>query len=420
MRAFSVATDDCTARAGRLGPLAAELGSLSPRLLAALASAGTELLPAYGLLDAVSLATSVTELCAPLPGGLPATATEICLLAAALTAAAAAYAAVDATVTACAAAQGLGIELHRLEAQAFSTLSALAVVATWTAWNGTAPWPLAQLASPLVTAADRLLEGREHVTELSDQQAGAAAIDLSLVRSGAASIAGALGVVGSLEAARRASTFAVLQTSGGPHPRFVVCLPGLHDLAGATDGAADVTGAVITLTGHSAYVRGVLDVLRTLPRGSRVLLVGHSQGGMVAHAVASDASLAGEAGVDIAGVLTAGSPAMADVPLSRQIRELALIDDRDPVPMLPLALDLVAPGPDLSPPPPHPGRAVVRFAGRHAPGALANHSLDTGGYLDVAASDDPRVRDFAAAMREFFAPRAVTARIFQVTDGGAP
>jgi pimeloyl-ACP methyl ester carboxylesterase len=193
----------------------------------------------------------------------------------------------------------------------------------------------------------------------------------------------------------------------------VVCLPGLQRWWGVDGSAADLPGAVATFSGHSGYITGVRETLRTLPAGSTVTLVGHSQGGMVAQSLAADAALRA-ARVHVDAVLTAGSPHGGTDPPA-QVAYVALENDADPVPALRGLVSALLPA---IPQQRAPGRIVVRFPRTHDGLTVANHMLGSGGYLAAAASDDPRVSDFRWRTREFFPGAALSLRVYQVVDRG--
>jgi pimeloyl-ACP methyl ester carboxylesterase len=217
------------------------------------------------------------------------------------------------------------------------------------------------------------------------------------------SLAHLLGVVEAISDTRHPSTVALLQVGVDP-PRFVVCLPGLQDATGSDGASADLPGAVATLTGHSAYIRGVRGLVGSLPPGSQVLLVGHSQGGMVGEAVAEQPHVRGST---IAGLLTAGSPALAQR-VTPQVAHLSLRNAEDPVPLLGRAategMPLGSDGPVLT----------FSTPGRWVSGT--KHGLGSGGYLATAASDDPKVVRFRTQVSAFLRPGPVPAQFFQVTD----
>jgi pimeloyl-ACP methyl ester carboxylesterase len=214
---------------------------------------------------------------------------------------------------------------------------------------------------------------------------------------------GLLAVVDAVSDTRHPSTVVLLKV-GDPPPRFVVCLPGVQDATGSDRASADLPGALATLTGHSAYIRGVQRLLASLPPGSQALLVGHSQGGMVGEALAEHPQVGG---TTIAGLLTAGSPALAQR-VDTSVAHLTLRNNDDPVPMLGRAASGPLPTPDDGP--------VLRFSTRGHAISGTKHGLGSGGYLATAGSDDPRVVAFRRQVAAFLRPGPVPARFFQVTD----
>jgi hypothetical protein len=153
--------------------------------------------------------------------------------------------------------------------------------------------------------------------------------------------------------------------------RWVVTLPGTADwspLAGRTP--FDLTGDVRLMAGRDSAGRaGVVAALRAVGvrPGEPVMLAGHSQGGMVAAALAADPRVRRE--FTITHVVTAGAP-IGLVPVPRDVRVLSLEHTEDLVPRLD--------GRD------NPGRAgwVTVTAGARTP-IPAPRSLDVG---DLAAS----------------------------------
>lgn len=395
-------------RAARVQGCAADVAAAVPPLAGALAGSGLELTPVVGVLGGPLLAAELAARLLPLPGGLLGLAAALEALAAELLAAAASYAAVDAA----AAAVGAAV---RVEEQVATPLAALGLVVAWDAAHQL-PAPLRPAGEAALGLADRALEGEPRVRRLAPSRLAAAGLGPAELAAGGRSVAAALGLVSGLSTPATPSTGVLLRTAAGPPPRFVLCLPGLQDWHGTDTSAADLPGAAATLTGHSAYISGAREVLDGLPRGSEVLLVGHSQGGMVAEALAADRGLS-RSGVRVAALVTAGAPRLATDPLPGR-PYLALENDLDPVPPL---RGLVAGA--LLPPigqPRDPDRVVVRFPAPRPGLTLANHVLDgdAAGYLAEAAGDDPRVAAFRRATARFWTGRATVAEVFQVTDAG--
>ena len=308
------------ARADELDRMAADILALVPQIAVWAARSGLHELVGYGIFGGLPVAADLMAVCLPgTPDSLPDVAADLVALGAAVRAAALSYAAVD-------AARWARSELPTAEALlmlvAWNRLHRAeqltrALTGGWTA-AGAAPRPRGQRRA--WTRADRWVEGPARVTEVDPSHDAAA-----LRSAGGRPRRACWRVVDTIEDPAHPSTAALLHVGDDP-PRYVLCLPGLQDATGADAGSADLPGAIATLTGHSAYIRGMSDVLATLPAGSQVLLVGHSQGGMVAEALADGRTT----GVTIAGVLTAGAPLLAtSVPPS--IPYLALENAADPV-----------------------------------------------------------------------------------------
>lgn len=381
------------ARARELEHMAGEVAAMVPRIAACAVDARLHELVAYGLFSALPVAADLFSLCLPgVPGSLPDAAAELAALAVAVRAARVAYAAVDA------------VGWARSE---LPTAQALVMLSSWRSLHLTVRVVDATgvpLAGSLVDQAgewgleqaDRLLEGPGRL------QPVAPATMPVLPAQPARGLDDLLAVVDAISDTRHPSTVALLHVGDDP-PRFVVCLPGLQDATGSDGASADLPGALATLTGHSAYIRGVRHLLSSLPPGSRVLLVGHSQGGMVGEALAEHSTVGGST---IAGLLTAGSPALA-TRVNAQVAHLSLRNREDPVPLLGRAASAGRPADDGS---------VVTFStpGRWVSGA--KHGLGSGGYLATAGSDNPKVVGFRKQVRTFLRPGPVRAQFYQVTD----
>ena len=186
--------------------------------------------------------------------------------------------------------------------------------------------------------------------------------------------------------------------AGRPTRKVVVDIPGtgLWDLpVGGTK--SDVTGMgtnLRALAGEpTTYEAGVLAAMRAagVRPDDEVLLVGHSQGAMIAVNAARDAAASGE--FAITHVITAGGPigGLATAVPSR-VQVLALENDGDVVPELD--------GTE------NPDRTNVTTATvHHQHGAVeADHSLDESyvpGARDVDASSDPSLRAYVDSLSGF-------------------
>jgi hypothetical protein len=160
---------------------------------------------------------------------------------------------------------------------------------------------------------------------------------------------------------------------------------------------------------RTSYEQGVLMAMRRagVRRRDPVMIVGHSQGGMVAVNAARDAVHSGE--FDVTHVVTAGSPiGLTVAQLPKRVQVLALENRSDVVPHLDGRAN-----PDRS--------NVTTVTGRRGDGTvLDDHSLDDA-YVplagDAQASTDRSVRDFLRGAGGYF--RAVDARThaYQVRRG---
>lgn len=157
---------------------------------------------------------------------------------------------------------------------------------------------------------------------------------------------------------------------------------------------------------RTAYEQGVLAAMRRagVRADDAVMLVGHSEGGMVAVTAARDAVLTGE--FNVTHVITAGAPigrSVGSLPSSVQV--LALESSQDVVPHL----DGVA----------NPDRPNVTTAGtRRGDGTvIGDHDIE-GAYLpvarDVQASRNRSIRDFLAGAAGYFRARRVETHTYQV------
>lgn len=194
--------------------------------------------------------------------------------------------------------------------------------------------------------------------------------------------------VGSLPAGTDDGTIDVNRLTGPQGTAWVVNLPGTSswDLPGPPASPArqhdpaDFGGDVRLLAGEStAYERGIVDAVTSLPvkPGQPILLAGHSEGGMVAIAVAG--ALAAR-GLTVTSVLAAGSPIAGMTPPAGT-DVLALENSRDIVPHL-----------DGASAPTGPQWATVTFTAGQG-GIAADHSFAAYAVGAAAAdrSDDPAV-----------------------------
>ena len=193
--------------------------------------------------------------------------------------------------------------------------------------------------------------------------------------------------------------------------RVIADLPGTRELLSVGTGDVnDLTTNARALIGRDGtYEQGVFEALRAAGVGpdDEIMLVGHSQGGMVAIDAARDAA---RNGFTITHVVTAGSPIGLTVgQLPRGIQVLALENRRDVVPRLdgrdnPDRLNVVTVGFD-------PGPGTVG----------TEHAISTS-YLGAAAmadaSDDPAIRAFLDSADGFFRADRVDTGTYAVSRGG--
>lgn len=210
-------------------------------------------------------------------------------------------------------------------------------------------------------------------------------------------------LLGSLEVCARRSrsgpdTIAVrVVTRADGSTAYVVDIPGTADWnapRGPVNPETHDLGTNVRVLGGEATTRqrAVAEALRRAGAGPAdpVMLVGHSQGGMVAAQAAADAGTA-DFDFDVRSVVTAGSPiARADVPPSVQV--LALENVHDVVPQLDSRAN------DDS-----PNVTTVTFEVQH--GSIGdNHGIGTA-YRPAAravdASDDPSLAAFRAGAAPF-------------------
>jgi PGAP1-like protein len=191
---------------------------------------------------------------------------------------------------------------------------------------------------------------------------------------------------------------------------WVVQIPGTQSWSPKPGGdPLDLTGNVHALAGEpTASQRLVAGALRAagVPSGEPVLLVGHSQGGMVAANLAADPEFRKD--FHVTHVVTAGSP-VATVPVPESVSVLSLEHDHDLVPRLDGAAN-----PDRA------GWITVSTAAE-APGESADavRSHDLGSYARTAAavdaSADPGLVAWRAGLAPFLAGDGVTATQLLVT-----
>jgi hypothetical protein len=201
-----------------------------------------------------------------------------------------------------------------------------------------------------------------------------------------------------------------IRADGTVSRAYIVDIPGTRDWS-LTPGQrnADIndisTNLEATAGNRSSYERGIaLALQRAGARpGDPVMLIGHSQGGMVAARAASDFATAGT--YNVTHVITVGAPA-ADMPVPAHVQVLSLENANDLVPHL----DPHA-NPDL------PNRTTVTFATEHD-GVLNNHSINKV-YAPAAraldSSKDPSITAFRDSAAPFLDGDRVTTHVYQVS-----
>jgi pimeloyl-ACP methyl ester carboxylesterase len=185
--------------------------------------------------------------------------------------------------------------------------------------------------------------------------------------------------------------------SGALVRRVIVDIPGTGDWDVARRTDHDVTNIGTSLRALSgeptSYEAGVLAAMRAagVRPTDEVLLVGHSQGGVIAVNTARDAIAGGE--FNVTHVITAGAPIGGTVgALPPTVAVLALENQGD-----------IVPETDGRPNPDRPNVTTVTV--HHDHGAVVpNHDLDQSylpGASDVEASDNPSVQAYLASIDGF-------------------
>ena len=123
----------------------------------------------------------------------------------------------------------------------------------------------------------------------------------------------------------------ILAVKQGHVTRYVVQLPGTQEWGpvSGTDPSDLTTNLELSDDGQAAIMTAVLHAMeQDIPEKAEVLLMGHSQGGILAAALAADPLTAR---YDVKGVLTYGSP-VGRIPIPEGIKVLSVEHLQDPVP----------------------------------------------------------------------------------------
>ena len=228
------------------------------------------------------------------------------------------------------------------------------------------------------------------------------------------SIGSMLDRVGDLED-RPAASIAVQQvTSTDGVARYVVVLSGMRSMTSTAD-PEDLLGSgaalVRTTTNYTTCVREAIDTA-LVPRGAEVLLVGHSEGGIVAMDLAGDPAFNG-ARVRVKQVVAAGAP-ISSMPVAdgSGTRVLSIENVNDIVTHLDAA----------DPPAAHQSveRLTYRFADDER-NIVASHdvSLYARQAAGLAESPNPLMIDVQAGLRPFMGGSATTT-VFTMHDRVTP
>ncbi|GAA4412461.1 hypothetical protein GCM10023168_34280 [Fodinibacter luteus] len=392
MTGVGVRSASLHAAAARVAELADELRAESSRLAVALGRAGVPPLR-EGTRWAVVLAWGRAEagaLAVVGPAGTWGHALALDALALRLRVAAAAYEEVEAAVSAVLAGVGRGVHL----AAHGGWLTEVGGVARVTAVE-----PTLELGAvgggPDVDGAARVdgAAGAEGAVGLEGSlgSGGAVGLEKAVGHEGSLGFDKAVGFDGAaaLVAAGRGldgGRVRVVEVSRGDGgSAWVVVVPGTQEWSPrAGSNPFDLTTDLRAMTGYptvaAAGVTAALSAARSSSGRSSttdpVLLVGHSQGGILAAALAGDVAFARHHRVTH--VLTTGAP-VGLFPVPRQVRVLAVEHGADPVPRL-----------DLTPNPSHASWVTVRTPATGAVLDVADHRLDAHVETIAVAEDAPR------------------------------
>jgi predicted esterase len=189
---------------------------------------------------------------------------------------------------------------------------------------------------------------------------------------------------------------------------YIVDIPGtkVWNLPGGDQGSANDLGTNLdAMAGNETVLeKGVEDAMRRAGIGPNdpVMLVGHSQGGMVAARSANDFVVKGE--FNVTHVITAGSP-VGRMPIPDGVQMLSLENNGDIVPHLDAAEN-----PDAA------NRTTVKFDNQS--GTVGGNHAITHNYADAAhqldASTDPSVQRFRDSASVFTGGTSVQTHQYKV------
>lgn len=195
-----------------------------------------------------------------------------------------------------------------------------------------------------------------------------------------------------------------LEYSDGRPRQVIVTLPGTSQLVPGTDTPTDLAGDLIALQGMpSSYSDGVIEMLELagVTDEDRILLVGHSLGGMVAATLARQ--LSGSGRFTVTNIVTAGSP-ISKIDIPDDVEALALENRGDPIPHLDAA-------------PNEASDNVTTITVDTGRWGLNAHYLSEG-YLPaldaVTASEAPRIEHALEGLQPFLEADSTTTRTYTI------
>lgn len=202
----------------------------------------------------------------------------------------------------------------------------------------------------------------------------------------------------------------VIKDANGNVTGYVVDVPGTKDwnLPGTEASANDAGVNVDAMAGNDTVLQeGIQEALRRAgadQTGAPVMLVGHSQGGIVAAEATGDLT---DNGYNVTHVVTAGSP-VGRIDIPDDVQMLSLENEGDIVAHL-----------DASDNPDSPNRTTVTF--ENQTGTIGGNHAIGGNYTDAAqrldSSSDPSVQQFTDSMDAFTNGTAETHRYHVAREG---